>query len=143
MRRLAAHVLSRHAEALATLDIVPLLSDRLSFQTLRPAMAESAVPTDALQQVHYQGVLMPELINRGATEELLGILRDRGLTETARMGAIESLARLADVAMEAALKTVGEDEAEEETVRRAAWRGVKRSRRLRQAAVDKKAALHA
>ena len=63
----------------------PRRRDRPGRATLRPAA----------RQVHYQGVVLPGLIERGDVEGLAVVAEDRSLPETTRLGAVEGLAAMA------------------------------------------------
>ncbi|MCB9797089.1 MAG: hypothetical protein H6741_30760, partial [Alphaproteobacteria bacterium] len=56
---------------------------------------------------------------------------DRSHPEATRLGALEGLGRLSVEAVEAPLLAVAKAEAEDEELRRAAWRALRRSRRAR------------
>ena len=93
------------------------------------------VGTAALQgglgNVHTQGIVLPYLLRQADVTGLAEVARDRDLPETARLGALEGLGRLGSEAAEAPLVAVGSSEEEEEALRKAAWRALRRSRRLR------------
>ena len=77
----------------------------------------------AAQQLHYQGVVLPDLIDRGEVEVLAAVLEDRSLPEAARLGAVEGLAAMAREPAEEVLRRVGLVTDEDEEFRKAAWRG--------------------
>jgi ParB family chromosome partitioning protein len=63
------------------------------------------------------------------------VAENRKLPEATRLGAIEALARMAREAAEAKLVEIGKgDGKEEEELRKAAWRGLRRSKRARKKA---------
>ena len=62
---------------------------------------------------------------------MTGVLADRKRPEAARLGALEGLGAMAREDAEAVLRRVGGDESEEDEIRKAAWRALRRSRRSR------------
>jgi ParB family chromosome partitioning protein len=135
-RAIAAHALarldSRRAEALAE----RLLTDAVGFCRLA---LEGKVHVDpvlraAAKQVHYQGVVLTALIDRGDVATLEVVLEDRTLPEATRLGALEGLAAMAREPAEEVLRRVGADAKQDEDLRKAAWRGLRRSRRAREKA---------
>jgi ParB family chromosome partitioning protein len=87
---------------------------------------------DAARQAHYQGVVLPYLIRAGDVEGLAAVAGDRSLSEAARLGAVEAIAAVATDPADEALRKVGLDEREDEALRKAAWRGLRRSKRARE-----------
>jgi ParB family chromosome partitioning protein len=133
-RAIAAQALARldpkKAESLAE----RLLADAVGFRRL---MLAGKVPVDqilrtASKQVHYQGVVLPALIGRGEVTTLAAVLGDRSLSEATRLGALEGLAAMAVEPAEAVLRKVGADAKEDEEIRKAAWRSLRRSKRARE-----------
>jgi len=59
------------------------------------------------------------------------VARDRKKPEAARLGAIEGLGVMATEAAEAVLTQVGAADGDDEDVRKAAWRALRRSKRAR------------
>jgi ParB family chromosome partitioning protein len=88
----------------------------------------------ALDQVHYQGVALPHLIAQKDLEGLRAAAANRALPQATRLGALEALAVLASAPAEEALAQIGRSDAEEEELRMAAWRALRRSKRTRQKA---------
>ncbi len=135
-RAIAAQAVARldpkRAKALAE----RLLTDAVGFRRLT---LEGKVPVDeilraASKQVHYQGVVLPALIDRGEVATLAAVLEDRTLPEAARLGALEGLAAMAGDSAEEVLRRMGSDEKEDEDLRKAAWRALRRSKRAREKA---------
>lgn len=108
-----------------------LLADRSAFGRLARAEAPrlSGLLRQAARQSHYQGVVLPYLVEAGDVEGLAAVAGDRSLSEAARLGAIEGLAALATSPADEVLRTLGLDDREEEGLRKAAWRGLRRSKR--------------
>jgi ParB family chromosome partitioning protein len=133
LRTLAADALGREKPAVAAKLAPALLSDRVSFDRLARGDAAKVEETarSAAGQVHYQGVALPHLIVRGDVAALAAVAEDRKLPDATRLGAIEGLARLAREDAEARLVQIGKAEKEDEELRKAAWRGLRRSKRAR------------
>jgi ParB family transcriptional regulator, chromosome partitioning protein len=133
VRSLAAEALGRHSPQRAARLAGPLLSDRVSFNRLAGGNEARVADTvrAAAAQVHYQGVALPHLIARSDLQGLAAVAQDRQLPEATRLGAVEGLAVLATEAAEAMLRAIGEAEKENEELRKAAWRGLRRSKRAR------------
>jgi ParB family chromosome partitioning protein len=114
-----------------------VLSDRVTFNRVA-ARAEEAV-TDTLRtasaQVHYQGVAVPLLAARGDIAGLASVAENAALPEETRLGAVEGLAAAAREDAEEELVKIGKAEGQPEGLRKAAWRGRRRSKRARLRAV--------
>jgi ParB family chromosome partitioning protein len=136
IRTVAAEAIGRHDSQRASRLAERLLSDRVSFNRLtrHKGMELENMLRTAAAQVHYQGVALPRLIAAGDIDGLTAVVKNRKLPEAARLGAVEGLALLAREDAEARLAEVGRDEKEDEDVRKAAWRGLRRSKRARAAA---------
>jgi ParB family chromosome partitioning protein len=133
VRALSSQAVAGHAPGAARALAGRLLSDRVSFDRLARHGAPPPDDTlrDAARQVHYQGVALPYLIERGDVAGLGALAADRSLSESARLGAVEGLAALGLEAAEDALRRIGADGADDEELRKASWRGLRRSQRLR------------
>jgi ParB family chromosome partitioning protein len=138
-RAVAAEAIGRHDPVRAAALAQRLLSDRVSFNRLaRESKGADLAGTlrTAAGQVHYQGVALPYLVARGDVEGLGAVAENRSLPEATRLGAIEGLALLAREPAEAKLLEIGQEETQEEELRKAAWRGLRRSKRARKRAQD-------
>ena len=131
-REIAADVLARHDPARAAKLVEALASDRPSFQRLGAAAQAGGFVKSAAGQVHYQPVALPTLIAAKDVETLAAVAKDRKTPEAARLGAIEGLGVMAAEAAEKVLAVVGAAEGDDEDVRKAAWRALRRSKRARQ-----------
>lgn len=133
IRAIAAQALAAHEPARIAPLAPRMLGDRTGFERLARADGASLGPVlrDAARQVHYQGVALPYLIERRDAEGLAAVAADRTLPEATRLGALEALASLAAEPAEAILRRVGADAKEHDDLRRAAWRGLRRSKRAR------------
>jgi ParB family chromosome partitioning protein len=133
-REVAADVLARHDPARAAALLEPLASDRPSFTRLlggKEVPQAAGFVKAAAGQVHYQPVALPTLIAAKDVETLAAVAKDRKKPEAARLGAIEGLGVMATEAAEAVLASVGQADGDDEDVRKAAWRALRRSRRAR------------
>ena len=133
VRTFAITALSRFNSARATDMAEDILSDRVSFNRLVGQISDEVdeVLHSTVARAHYQAVALPHLIVRGDVQSLAAVVVDGKLPDNTRLGAIEGLASLAREEAEAKLIALGETE-EDEELRRAAWRGVRRSKRARQ-----------
>jgi ParB family chromosome partitioning protein len=137
-RTLAAEALARNDARRAAAIAEKLLSDRVSFNRLadQEGVNLDATLRKAAGQVHYQGVALPHLIAEGDVAGLGTVAEDRKLPEATRLGAVEGLAMLAREPAEEQLKKIGLAKGEDEELRKAAWRALRRSKRARQRAAE-------
>jgi ParB family chromosome partitioning protein len=135
VRAAAAQALGRLDPSRAAALAGALLSDGPSFRRLpRDSEVVAEVERRAAGQVHYQGVALPGLIERGELATLAAVAEDRAAPKATRLGAIEGLAALAIEPAEAVLLRIGTRADDEDVTRWAALRGVPRSRRARRRA---------
>ena len=134
IRTIATDAISRHSPERAKKLAEKLLSDRISFNRLmlRDGAQEMEMLRGAVRQVHYQGVALPHLISQADIEGLAAVAENASLPEATRLGAIEGLAKIPKAAAEAKLLIVARNAQEEEEVRKAAWRALRRLKRSRQ-----------
>jgi ParB family chromosome partitioning protein len=132
-RAIAAQALGRLDPGKAGSLAERLLADAVGFRrlTLEGKVHVDPVLRAASKQVHYQGVVLPALIDRGEVATLAAVLGDRSLPEATRLGALEGLAAMALEPAEAVLRKAGSDEKEDEEIRKAAWRSLRHSKRAR------------
>jgi ParB family chromosome partitioning protein len=137
IRAAAAQAIARRDARRAAGLADKFLSDRVSFHRLTLDGASNVEETlrAAAKQVHYQGVVLPELIGRGDVAALAVVAEDRALPEAARLGAVEGLAAMAREPAEDVLRRIGVRTDEDEEFRKAAWRALRRSKRARQKVV--------
>ena len=134
MRALASDLLGRSNPKRAKEMATRLLSDRASFNRM---IANDGVDAQeslrsAATKINYQGVALTHLIAEADLDGLTTVMRDGKLPEETRLGAIEALARMADEQAEEKLVEMGKAESEDVELRKAAWRGLRRSKRARQ-----------
>ena len=130
-REIAAGAIGKLAPERAAALAPRLLDDRDSLRRLLAGHAQGALPAlrSAALKVHTQGVALPLLIEGGDVAGLAAALADRQLSEATRLGAIEALARIATEAAFAPILAVAKDEAEDDELRKGAWRALRRGRR--------------
>ena len=75
--------------------------------------------------------MLPLLIESSDVSTLTAVAASAQQAETARLGAVEGLARMAMTAAEEQLVAIGKDDTNDEELRKAAWRGLRRSKRMR------------
>jgi ParB family chromosome partitioning protein len=133
IRALAAQALGRLEPGKAGSLAERLLTDAVGFRrlTLEGKVPLNQVLRSASKQVHSQGVALPVLIERKDVTTLAAVLEDKTLPEATRLGALEGLAAMALEPAEAVLRKVGADAKEDEEIRKAAWRSIRRSKRAR------------
>jgi ParB family chromosome partitioning protein len=134
IRAMAAEALGRYDPRRAERLAERLMDDRISFDRLAagPGVQVTEAARKAAARVDYQGVALPYLIARGDLDSLAALAADRKLPEAVRLGAIEGLAKMANEQAEAKLVALGTATDEDEDLRKAAWRGRRRSIRARQ-----------
>ena len=110
-----------------------LLSDRSSFQKVarQPGNKVKKVIQSQAGHDHYQAIVLPYLVDSGEEAVLVSTVSDSDLPETTRLGAIEALAASSTESAEDELAKIGKSEAIVEELRKAAWRGLRRSKRAR------------
>ena len=111
-----------------------LLSDAVAFRRAsgQPNVDLLEVARPAAERIHSQGIVVPYLAAKGDVATLAAVADNPKLAEEVRLGAIEGLAAAVSLEGEAALERVGRASSNPEDLRKAAWRGLRRSRRRRQ-----------
>ncbi len=136
VRSLAAQAVARSDPKRAAKLAGRALADRVAFNRMAaqgPAQL-TATLRGAAAQVDYQGIAIPHLAAAKDVAGLAAVAGNHGFSEETRVGAIEGLAAAASEQAEAELIKIGRAEKEPEELRKAAWRGLRRSRRARRAA---------
>jgi ParB family chromosome partitioning protein len=133
LRTLAADALARFDPKRGEAIAPDLIGDPIGFDRLSHHLGQSLDTSlsNAAPNLHAQGVALPLLAARGRLEPLATVAADRSLPEAARLGAVEALAAFASTEAEEHLRTIGLDDANDETIRKVAWRALRRSKRLR------------
>ncbi|WP_152051318.1 HEAT repeat domain-containing protein [Tautonia marina] len=133
LRTLATDALARFDPKRASTIASDLIGDPVGFDRLSHHLSNTldGPLTEAAPNLHAQGVALPQLVARGHLDPLATVAVDRSLPDAARLGAVEALAALASESAEEHLRAVGLDAANDEALRKGAWRALRRSRRLR------------
>jgi len=92
----------------------------------------------AAGKVHTQGAALPHLVAAGDVVGLAAVLGDKKLSEPTRLGAIEALGRIATGPAFEALRKVASATGEDEELRKAAYRAIRRGRRYEQKREEKR-----
>lgn len=106
------------------------LLNKVDTEDSRKALRQAAAT------VHHQGVALPHLISRRDISSLGEALENSKLPEAARLGALEGLACMASEQAEALLAAFASkthQDQDDEDLRKAAWRALRRSKRARAA----------
>jgi ParB family chromosome partitioning protein len=138
LRALAADLLGRQQAQRAAPLAEKLLADRVSFQRLTAGAGAAVQATlrQAAGHLHYQGVALPALLASGDLDTLAAVLENAKLPDVTRLGALEGLARLRTLTAETRLASFAQAE-QNEDLKKAAWRALRRSKRARLAAKDR------
>ncbi|SIO58295.1 chromosome partitioning protein, ParB family [Singulisphaera sp. GP187] len=133
LRGFAASAAGRVGGDLAARLVGPFLSDRVTFsRVVKNKEVEAAGPARlAAARIHEQGVVLPYLVAQADVEGLTAVMEDRSLSTPTRLGAVEALAKLGREDAEERLRTLGAAADDDEDLRKAAWRGLRRSKRAR------------
>ena len=142
VRALAAQALGRRAPERAAALAERLLSDGSSFHRL--ALGDGTVAARHLCDGRAPGPLSgrgPARPDRAGRRRRAWprVAEDRTLPEATRLGAIEGLAAMAREPAEDVLRRIGLDADDDEELRKAAWRALRRSGRMRRKAGAAKA----
>ena len=127
LRSIVANGLAAHD---ANVDkLVPaVLDDATSLARLVPR--SGTVPLrPAIGDLHRQGTVLPYLVTGSDTAALVAALKDKKTGETARLALVEALGKTADDPAMAALREIGTADAEDEELRKAAWRALRKAKR--------------
>jgi ParB family transcriptional regulator, chromosome partitioning protein len=133
-RALGAAALGKLAPDRAAALSARVIDDQVSLERLlagHEADAREALRAAAMR-VHTQGTALPLLIAGGDVEGLGAALADRALSEAVRLGAIEALAKIATDAARAPILAIATAKDEDEELRKAAWRALRRARRYKE-----------
>ncbi|MEK6234021.1 MAG: HEAT repeat domain-containing protein, partial [Planctomycetales bacterium] len=133
IRSLAAGALGKFSPKTAEKIAGRLVSDRVSLRRLASGenVDVSAAMRDAAARVHYQGAALPELLAQADAEGLRAVMTDHELPQATRLGGLEGLAKLASEPAETMLVEFAQSQDDSEELRKAAWRGLRRSQRAR------------
>lgn len=133
LRDLAASAIGQQGGEGAAAIAGSFLADRVGFQRVvrQPGVAAEPTALRAASQIHAQGVVLPYLVEKADVAGLAAVMDDRSLPNLTRLGALEALAAMGREDAEGRLRALGLAADEDEELRKAAWRGVRRSKRAR------------
>lgn len=131
IRQVAAELLIAQSKSKPDQVMETLLTDRFSFDSvvIDPDFELGATQQVAAQSAHYQPRVLLRLVKARDFKTLIRVAEDAQQDLNSRLGAIEGLAKMADKEAEEALAKLGRDSRLEE-LRKAAWRGLRRSKRM-------------
>ncbi len=129
-RSLAAAGLAKRAPDRAAALVARVLDDPTTLAALRPSAGSVRA---GLGSVHTFGVALPTVVRAKDAASLAALAADRAQPEALRLGALEGLGRVGGEAAESALIALGRATDEEEGLRKAAWRALRRARRASKA----------
>ena len=115
-----------------------VLADRVAFDRVARHDGANLVETlrKARAQAHFQGIAVPHLAAPRDVAGLAAVANNTSLPEEVRIGAVEGLAATASEEAELELERVGKTLTNPEELRKAAWRGLRRSKRAREKLAD-------
>ncbi|MDX9719724.1 MAG: HEAT repeat domain-containing protein, partial [Myxococcota bacterium] len=131
IRSVAAGVLKTLDAARAAAAVGAALDDAVSLHLLvdpSNAKAKKAL-AEAAGSTHHQGLALSHLIAAQDVAALTAAAGNRDLVEAARLGAIEALGCVTQGSAQKALLGIATDAKEDEELRKAAWRALRRAKR--------------
>ena len=144
VRELAAQLVLQGAKKEVAAKMTDnILADRVSTRHLLRFAKQKETPNQAsidqaAASAHYQPRVLGHMVSKQDVKTLSAVATDVELADTTRLGAIEGLARMGSTAAEKKLVAIGKDDKLDESLRKAAWRGLRRSKRLRAKTESKK-----
>ena len=134
VRTLAAALLARHDSNRAAGLLAGYLTDKPTFSRVVGVGVKPAdVVKPAATNPHQQSVALQPLVAAKDVPTLGAVAKDKKAAEPARLGAIEGLGFMAYEEAEKVLAEIGGADGDDEDVRKAAWRALRRSKRRRKA----------
>ncbi|VAW77648.1 hypothetical protein MNBD_GAMMA12-985 [hydrothermal vent metagenome] len=130
IRTLCVEILLTHGHKQATDLIEDVLSDQASINLLIQSGLSSQLLASSASNAHYQGLLLPIIVEQNDIESLAKIVLDTTLDDETRFGAIEGLARMRTELAENQMAAIGQT-LEDEDLCRAVWSAKRRSVRAR------------
>jgi len=131
VRGLAAAALRALDPAKAASLVASALDDAVSLgQLVDPASDKAAKAlAEAANSVHHQGIGLVHLIAMKDAKSLGAAAANAKLSEATRLGALEALARIANDDAKNAILAVATAKKEDDSLRKAAWRALRRLKR--------------
>ena len=132
IRQTAAQIVANQDAGRAGELAGELLSDRAALRRVMVCkdVESSAAFVEGADHAHYQAIVLPPLVAVSQIDRLTEVAKNAELGESTRLGAIEGLARIANKSADQQLVMIGKDESTAEELRKAAWRGLRRSKRV-------------
>ncbi len=130
IRTLCVEILLSHGSKETNDLIKDVLSDQASINLLVKSGLSSQVLASSASNAHYQGLLLPIIVEQNDIESLAKITLDTTLDDETRFGAIEGLARMRTELAENRMADIGQT-LEDEDLCRAVWSAKRRSVRAR------------
>ncbi len=131
VRVAAADILAREDATRAGEQAADYLSDRAIYRRLLARDVEILpIAQKQADHAHYQAIVLPQLVDGDATDRLAEVAGNKDLPDGTRLGAIEGLSRIASAAARKHLVKIGKDDSGGEEICKAAWRGLRRSKRI-------------
>jgi ParB family chromosome partitioning protein len=128
-RSLAASALRALSPDRAGALVEAVIDDRGTLDRLLGKGTAAAALRAVAAKVHAHGVALPHLVAAGDVVGLAAVLGDRKLSDATRLGALEALGRIATEAAFEALRRTASSSDEDEELRKAAYRAIRRGRR--------------
>ncbi|WP_372365070.1 HEAT repeat domain-containing protein [Candidatus Uabimicrobium sp. HlEnr_7] len=133
IRNFASFTLAVHKEADITLATELIDHRNASHHILQSSGKKVLELTEFINEVHYQGILLPLFVQHGEVKILLDVAKNTDNSEQARLGAIEGLAVIADDKAQKALEKIAKVKKQDKEVCKAAWRALRRAKRRQKA----------
>ncbi|MEO1530341.1 MAG: HEAT repeat domain-containing protein, partial [Planctomycetota bacterium] len=132
IRQLAVEILAKNDASRAAKLSETFVSDRRIFNRLATYddVDTTAAAVAVANHPQYQAVALPQLVAGTEIQQLADVAIDNDLADGVRLGAIEGLARIGNTEVYEHLATIGADETVDEELRKAAWRGLRRAKRM-------------
>ena len=133
VRTLAAALIAKHDPKRAAGLLAGYLTDKPTFaRVVGGGVKPADVVKPAAANPHQQSVALQPLVAAKDVPTLGAVAKDKKATEPARLGAIEGLGFMAFEEAEKVLIEIGAADGDDDDVRKAAWRALRRSKRRRQ-----------
>ncbi len=133
LRMEAAAILGKFDSALVGPMDAKRVGDRQGAVFLDAHLKEATV-VESMESLHYQSIVAPLLVADQKVDALKAVAMNGSLAELERLGAIEALGKTATRSAEAVLIAIGENDLEDQDLRKSAWRALKRSKRAQERA---------
>lgn len=130
VRQTTAAVIAKNDTARAAKLAEDLISDRNAFKRLNsPEVKTEKVAIANADHLLYQPIVLPELVASGEAKRLSEAAANQSSAEAVQLGAVEALAVMANKTADKQLESIGNNKSLSEEIQKAAWRGLRRSKR--------------